>query len=553
MMDRFKKIFADPRVLFVATAVILTLPNLGLSLTEPMSWPSRLTNVLLPVSLYLLLLTLVRNPARGVWLSFFLIFLSAFQMVLLYLFGDSIIAVDMFMNLVTTNCSEVTELLGSLLPAMIAVVVVYIPILIIAAVRARHDEYRVSKSFVRRVRRYALCLALLGGVSLGVCYASDDEDYRASDQLYPFNVCYNIGLAVERSHLTSERGDNVAHFSFHAVPTHHADSLREVYVLVIGETARAENFGIYGYGRNTTPRLSTIPGIVKCKEAYTQSNTTHKSVPMLLTACSAEDFDHRIYSEKGLISAFREAGFHTTFVSNQRPNHSFIDFLGEEADEWRFLKEEGTGKRNVLDGELVGVVDSILTHSVGNQLIVLHTYGSHFSYTERYPRSMAKWLPDVPTDATASNRQTLVNAYDNSIRYTDHVLGALIDRLAVDGGPAALVYASDHGENIFDDERGLFLHASPRPSAHELHVPMIAWMSPQYCDCYPNECSAIKANCCKRVITSASVFHTMLGLGGISTPQRVDTLSLASATFKEIPYLYLSDRNIPVPVEKIMR
>ena len=97
--------------------------------------------------------------------------------------------------------------------------------------------------------------------------------------------------------------------------------------------------------RDTNPLLSKTPGIIAFPDATTQSNTTHKSVPMLLSAASAEDFE-RHFHEKGILAAFREAGFHTVFISNQLPNHSFIDFLGEQADEHYFLKEGASAKDN---------------------------------------------------------------------------------------------------------------------------------------------------------------------------------------------------------------
>ena len=106
---------------------------------------------------------------------------------------------------------------------------------------------------------------------------------------------------------------------------------RQVYVLVIGDTARACNFGLYGYERKTTPLLDKMEGLVTFTDVLTQSNTTHKSGPMLLSAASAEYYDC-LYRQKGIITAFKEAGFHTAFFSNQLPNHSFIDFLGMEAD-----------------------------------------------------------------------------------------------------------------------------------------------------------------------------------------------------------------------------
>ena len=407
-----KRLLSDPRTLFIATYIILLLPNAGLSLTEPMTASERAANVLLPAGVYLLLLSCFRQPAKGYWWVFLLVFLSAFQMVLLYLFGDSIIAVDMFLNLVTTNPSEVEELLGSLLPAIIGVVVIYVPVIALAIVRTGRHNYILTDTFMRKIRVAGAAVAAIGAVMVGVCRVAPTSQratpYSVLDKLYPVNVGYNVYLAVERTRLTAAREQNVAEFRFEA--THVPDSLREVYVMVIGETARAENFGILGYNRPTTPRMSAADGVVAFMEAYTQSNTTHKSVPMLLSAASAVDFD-RLYAQKGVLAAFGEAGFHTAFISNQRPNHSFIDFLGGEAEVCRFLKEESDEDANVPDGVLVDVLSQLIEETQGNLFVVLHSYGSHFRYNERYPESMKRWTPDGPDEAVASNREALINAY----------------------------------------------------------------------------------------------------------------------------------------------
>ena len=101
--------------------------------------------------------------------------------------------------------------------------------------------------------------------------------------------------------------------------------------MVIGETSRAANWSIYGYNRNTNPELTKIKGLTAFSHVLTESNTTHKSVPMLMSSVTAHDFNS-IYRQKGIITAFKEAGYRTAFFSNQRYNHSFIDFFGKEAD-----------------------------------------------------------------------------------------------------------------------------------------------------------------------------------------------------------------------------
>ena len=326
-------------ILFWLTIAVLAVPNVALCVTERMSPAAGITNVLLPVSVVWLLMTLSPRPGKTTWLMFPLIFFAAFQLVLLYLFGHSIIAVDMFLNLVTTNPGEAFELLDNLLPAISIVVVVYIPPLVIATVSLRRKD-KLDAAFMSRQRRMALVAVAVGAASLGVSYASDRE-YSAKIQLYPLNVGYNLVLAVERSGATADYAETSAGFKFKSKATHPAAS-REVYVIVVGETARACSFSLYGYGRETTPLLERTPGLVAFTDVLTQSNTTHKSVPMLLSAACAEDYD-RIYREKGIITAFKEAGFHTVFISNQRPNRSFIDFFGMEADEWVFMKENHKG------------------------------------------------------------------------------------------------------------------------------------------------------------------------------------------------------------------
>ena len=323
-------------------------------------------------------------------------------------------------------------------------------------------------------------------------------------------------------------------------------------MLVIGETARACNFSLYGYGRETTPRMAGMEGLVAFPKAVTQSNTTHKSVPMLLSAVSAEDFNS-IYTQKGIITAFKEAGFHTVFISNQRPNRSFIDFFGEEADEWTFIKERNPEAAAIGDEAMLPEVAKTLAKGRQKEFIVLHMYGSHFNYRERYPRQAAFFKPDDATEAKAKNREQLVNANDNTIRFTDSFIAELSAMLGKTGAQSALLYTSDHGENIFDDSRRLFLHASPVPSYYELHVPLVVWMSDSYRQAYAPIETALRANSGKRIATSASVFHTMLTIAGIETPLRRDSLSTASPRFTVTPCLYLDDHNNAVPTSKLLR
>ena len=570
-MNRLSYIYnkvSSGQFLYVYAVVALLLPNIALCYTECLAPWACGVNVLLPLSLYMLFFSVAKRPGKMIWWAFIFVFFAAFQLVLLYLFGTGVIAVDMFLNLVTTNPGEAMELLDNLAPAVVGVFVVYLPLLILGGVNIRRDS-RLSVSFQQRVRHWAMQIGAIGLFCLLASYLVVD-DYRMRNQLYPVNVCYNLYLAFERNAASENYREASRDFKFDARSEHSATA-PEVYVMVVGETARAHNFSLYGYPRNTNPLLSKTPGIKAFPNVTTQSNTTHKSVPMLLSAASAEDFE-RLFHEKGILAAFKEAGFHTVFISNQLPNHSFIDFLGEQADEHYFLKKEDASQGNHYDEDLLQKLDEILPLADASSsahyhyryrklFVVLHSYGSHFNYQERYPRSFAYFKPDSRSEAKPKNRRDLLNAYDNTIRYTDYILHGIVERLqkwekiqaktdgVYDQPTSAMLYTSDHGENIFDDERCLFLHAAPKASDYELHVPFIIWTSAGFSKQYPDILKALGENRSKQVQSSLSAFHTMLGIGGIQTRYRLDEYSVASGKYHPTKLLYLDDHDEAIPQE----
>lgn len=570
-MNRLSYIYnkvSSGQFLYVYAVVALLLPNIALCYTECLAPWACGVNVLLPLSLYMLFFSVAKRPGKMIWWAFIFVFFAAFQLVLLYLFGTGVIAVDMFLNLVTTNPGEAMELLDNLAPAVVGVFVVYLPLLIQGGVNIRRDS-RLSVSFQQRVRHWAMQIGAIGLFCLLASYLVVD-DYRMRNQLYPVNVCYNLYLAFERNAASENYREASRDFKFDARSEHSATA-PEVYVMVVGETARAHNFSLYGYPRNTNPLLSKTPGIKAFPNVTTQSNTTHKSVPMLLSAASAEDFE-RLFHEKGILAAFKEAGFHTVFISNQLPNHSFIDFLGEQADEYYFLKKEDASQGNHYDEDLLQKLDEILPLADASSsahyhyryrklFVVLHSYGSHFNYQERYPRSFAYFKPDSRSEAKPENRRDLLNAYDNTIRYTDYILHGIIERLqkwegvqtktdgVYDQPTSAMLYTSDHGENIFDDGRCLFLHAAPKASDYELYVPFIIWTSAGFSKQYPDILKALGENRSKQVQSSLSAFHTMLGIGGILTRYRQDEYSVASEKYHPVKLLYLDDHDEAIPQE----
>ena len=533
------------KLTFLLYLTVLILPNLILCITETMPLVGKLALVLLPLGIYWIVLTLFFRMSKTMWWMLPVLFLGAFNIVLSYLFGKGVIAVDMWLNLTTSSPDEMGEMLSQIYPAVVAVVVIYIPTLAYATYDIR-KKTSLTKRFMKRQRIMGLGITLL---ALPITYmATRTGEWSVLKDLFPVNVCYNLRLAMARQALSEQYLERSRDFTFQATDTDN-DSIPKVVVLVIGETSRAANWQLNGYRRETTPLLAHTPNLLVFKDCMSQSNTTHKSIPILLSPATADDYDV-LYHSKGLLAAFNEAGYHTAFISNEPRNKSFNDHLGEQARETLFLRDhtDKTPMASLLLPETQRVLDT----NAGNLLIVLHTYGSHSTYSDRYLANQSYFTPDKVIKATKENREILINAYDNTIRYTDRMLQQIITMLQNSGRQAAMLFVSDHGEDIYDDERNLYLHASPWPSYYQLHVPFIIWTNDMYRTLHHERVKRLEERTDEPIQTDC-VFPTLLGLGGISTPYGQDSLALTSTEYKtKEQRTYLSDHNEPLTFDRCL-
>lgn len=511
----------------------------------------RLANVILPAGILAWLVSGISDVRRSVWYLLPFSLMAAFQIVIVGLYGSGVIAVDMFLNVVTTNSSEACELLGNLFFPVVAVCLIYLPPVVMSLMPSSARD-RVSGNLRKWMRKCGIALTGAGMLLLAVCYASV-KAFSVNESIYPCNVAYNLYLAVKRTIRTEHYRETSEGYTYNPV-LHHADSIHEVAVIVVGETSRAENWQLLGYGRATNPLLAGRRDLIVAPEAFSESNTTHKSVPMLLSPVDAATFDEDIYKVKSLVTAFAAAGYSTAFISNQCPNHSFIDFFGAEADTTVYMRGEKEKNGGSVDFDMIPVVNSILGQKHRKQLIVVHSYGSHFDYRHRYPDVDARFRPDDYQCAAKEERERLLNAYDNTIVSTDRFLNGLIEILERENLAASfLLYASDHGENIFDDGTDLFLHASPCPSVHEVHVPMLCWLSPLYISKWPEVRRNMKKNMSRLVSTSRSFCPTALNMAGIESDRIERHASLTGTSYVPHVQIYLNDRNKAVRLKEIMR
>lgn len=537
------------KLLFGFYILVNLAPSIYFFFTQPTNFWGRLVTLLFPLGLYLFVFSLVKNTGKCLVILFPLLFLHSFQIVLFYLFGESVIASDMFLNVVTTNATEAGELLGSLMPAIITVCLLYVPALIFAILQWRKKIF-LGKLFRKRTLKIGIASLILAIIISFFSTNDNKANFTFKTNVYPVNIFYNLGYAIHKVRKTNNYAETSANFSYEAT-RNSDDKAQQVVVLVIGETGRADNWEMYGYSRKTNPRLKQENNLVLFSDALTQANVTYKSVSVILSSVGAKNYKE-IYNRKSIFDAFKEVGFTTVCLSNQAENHSMIEEFTKSADIYKTIRttDKSGSTTNYNDGKLINLMKKVIDSHSENLFIVLHTYGSHYNYNERYPKKFSRFKPDSVTAVSKSQKERLVNAYDNTILYTDYFLAKTIDALKNSSASSLLMYTSDHGEDLFDDDRGKFLHSSPIPTYYQLRIPFFMWFSKPYITRHPDLYKIAIDNENKPVSTNA-VFHTLLDASQIKSPYLNFNLSLVSQKFKIQPRLYLNDHDKAVPYLKM--
>lgn len=296
-----------------------------------------------------------------------------------------------------------------------------------------------------------------------------------------------------------------------------------ILVVVIGESARSSNFGLLGYERPTTPLLAAEKNLAAFK-AISCNTSTRLSLACMFVRPQAvieRGLQAPQVLEHTVFSVFSKLGFSVELFALQ----SEVWFYNSLKTDFYKIREviaadSANRGKAVLDSMLVAELEaSMAKHPKGRQVVVLHTKGSHFSYTSRYPREFAKFQPECSGVDGSCSKQAMVNSYDNSILYTDTFLKSLMTSLA--GKKAVLIYTSDHGETI---EENRHFHATPKPLAppEQLDVPLLFWASEPYLNASPANKKAFEqlqqaAKSSKTTAGHTNLFDSMLGCLGITS------------------------------------
>lgn len=298
---------------------------------------------------------------------------------------------------------------------------------------------------------------------------------------------------------------------------------RTVTMIVVGETARAMNFSLNGYARETNPRLAREAGLINFSNVSSCGTATAVSVPCVFSVLGRENYsDARARSQEGLLDVLKHAGFEVLWRDNNSGCKGACDRVAYEDVSIPDRGDPLCEGDECRDEKLLSGLPERIRKSHGDMVIVLHQMGSHGpAYWKRVPAEFAKWAPVCRTpDLSKCPTEDIVSAYDNTILYTDHVLGQAIDMLrkaaAEERIDTAFLYFSDHGESL--GEKNMYLHGSPyfMAPAEQTRVPMMLWMSDGFRERFriDGRCVAARSG---EALSHDNVFHSVLGMLNVST------------------------------------
>lgn len=357
-----------------------------------------------------------------------------------------------------------------------------------------------------------------------------------------FARTWPFGLALrgadfwsERSYL-SQLSDKTREFRFNAYQAQGND-LPQTIVMVLGESSRYDRWSLNGYERDTNPLLSQEANLVSFSDMISAVAATRLSVPIIVSRKPAAQSLKAGFSEKSFLSAFKEAGFKTFWLSNQMSFGEFdtpTSVFAKEADVTQFLNLGGFTNASNYDQILLEPLQNAMHDPAAKKLIVLHTLGNHWNYSHRHPKEYDRWQPSLfgvsnPAYTDLKNKQALNNSYDNSILYTDWMLAQVIAQLKVAEQVSAMLYVSDHGQTLYDGSCKLAFHG--HNTQYEFHIPAFMWFSDRYKTQHGDKIAQLYRHKKARLSTE-NIFHSLLDVADIRYPNDRLDWSFLSASLK---------------------
>ncbi len=424
-----------------------------------------------------------------------------------------IISDDMLRNVAHTNAAETLELLTPKLFAYLLLLGA-LPALVVARVRLRSQPPAAEILSRLKLVGAALVLVLAPILAFGSFYASFFREHKELRQhanpVYP--LYSTVKFAAQQLH-TTKSGPIEVIGADAAIPA--SDVSRELVILVVGETARADRFSLNGYARDTNPRLRE-KNVFSLTNFRACGTSTAVSVPCMFLLDGETKGAAAIKQQENLLDVLQRSGVNVLWRDNNSDSKGVASRV--EYQDYKSPANNTVCDTECRDeGMLVGLQQYIDAHPSGDILIVLHQMGNHGpAYYRRYPPAFEKFKPVCrESDLNRCSREEIGNAYDNAILYTDHFLAKAIELLQANDSrfETAMFYVSDHGESL--GENGLYLHGLPKAIAPDtqLRVPAVMWFGSNFHAVTPQSLRHKVA----RQYSHNNMFHTLLGFFEIQT------------------------------------
>jgi lipid A ethanolaminephosphotransferase len=482
-------------------------------------WPMALALLVLLVALHALLLGLVVNRWTAKPLLSVIVLVTAAASHFMLAFGLYLDA-DMVRNVLATDPRESSELMTwSLLPPLLLGAIPVALLWRVELVRRPWKQAIGARVLLLGGALAASAVAAVAGYQPLAALMRNQHDLRYLAT--PGNWMISLGKVAFASPPGAKKPRQPIGTDAIQVAARPAGARPRLLVIVVGETARAQNWGLDGYARDTTPELRQA-GVINFTDTSACGTATEVSLPCMFSPWGRHGYDEgKIRAHQSLLHVLDHAGIGVVWRDNQAGCKGVCEDLPMQSVADAKDPQLCNGQR-CWDGILLQDLDGALAMAKaggGDRVLVLHMLGNHGpSYHDRYPPQFARFVPACQqADLGRCSRQEIVNAYDNALAYTDHVLASAIGQLAgrtdVD---AALVYLSDHGESL--GEKGLFLHGLPYAIAprEQTHVPMVMWFGDRFAQDEGLDLQCLRQRA-TRPTSHDNLFPSVLGLLDVKT------------------------------------
>ncbi|MDP1901379.1 MAG: phosphoethanolamine--lipid A transferase [Rubrivivax sp.] len=488
------------------------------AMTEPRSWGFALALGVMLITLHYLLLAPLATRWTAKPLLALLIVATAFATHFMQAFGVYLDP-SMLRNVLRTDVAEARELFSfGLLLHLLAYAM--LPLALLWRVRFVHRP--LVRATLVRLGTVLLALGIFVATLLAVFqpFASLTRNHREMRYLItPGNYLWSAGKVLTEQMRGAAQPRQAIGLDAAPGPAFAARTRPLLVVLVVGETARSANWGLNGYARQTTPELARLP-VINFHEVTSCGTNTEVSLPCMFAPVGRRDYDEAsIRGSESLLHVLARAGVAVRWSDNQSGCKGVC--AGLPQDELVKLDPPGLcSEGRCLDEALLVGLDERLAAARGTQFLVLHMLGNHGpSYFRRYPPAFARFKPACEKDdLQLCSREEIVNAYDNALLYTDHVVARLIGKLqgAAARVDSAMIYVSDHGESL--GENNLYLHGLPYAIAPDVQkrVPMAMWFSPGLPEANGLDTACLRHRA-EQPAAHDHLFHTVLGLLDVKT------------------------------------